>query len=507
MTESAEADRAALKRLFLSSSADEDVTAAEEKLLASPPPRVDLSSLRPDVPLCRWPWAILPNHQRVVVVHEPQYILMFEQLLASPRPHEYVHLLLHGGTDDLDSEEFALRPGSKGAMAGTLVRIVASLRSQVQTSTQGLQVEGLVMVVQGLSRVHVTRQTQQYPYSRADVLLTPDVEALRAAARAGRRWLRGAGTLARTDAVVRTRLALEAAAADDAYWLRHELANASLVASPTPKLCQLSASHRNGYVEVAAREAVEAMKRVPLLPRHLWYTNERSSEEEENTLARDAADLTVLLPDGAADAAFGNASAWHCEWIRSILDAAEDYAVEGEAQLGRRPSLGGLPQAVEQGADLDATEEADDDATIAQLEVQVWLELDSFLRLLASRNGGAMPAPAQVLSLMPPPPAAGWPEEFMLSQVVLRLREMAAKQRATGIVDLEDAEPYVPCSTELYSARRRAQRLSFTIWCMIRAENHDLQKVLETQSTSDRLRLAVLRLREMREQARGQMPK
>ena len=42
---------------------------------------------------------------------------------------------------------------------------------------------------------------------------------------------------------------------------------------------------------------------------------------------------------------------------------------------------------------------------------------------------------------------------------------------------------------------------------MIRAENHDLQKVLETQSTSDRLRLAVLRLREMREQARGQMPK
>ena len=105
-----------------------------------------------------------------------------------------------------------------------------------------------------------------------------------------------------------------------------------------------------------------------------------------------------------------------------------------------------------------------------------------------------MPAPAQVLSLMPPPPAAGWPEEFMLSQVVLRLRETAAKQRATGIVDLEDAEPYVPCSTELYSARRRAQRLSFTIWCMIRAENHDLQKVLETQSTSDRLRLAVLRL-------------
>ena len=503
MTESAEADRAALKRLFLSSSADDDVTAAEEKLLAAPPPRVDLSSLRPDVPLCRWPWAILPNHQRVVVVHEPQYILMFEQLLASPRPHEYVHLLLHGGTDDLDSEEFALRPGSKGAMAGTLVRIVASLRSQVQTSTQGLQVEGLVMVVQGLSRVHVTRQTQQYPYSRADVLLTPDVEALRAAARASRRWLRGAGTLARTDAVVRTRLALEAAAADDAYWLRHELANASLVASPTPKICQLSASHRNGYVEVAAREAVEAMKRVPLLPRHLWYTNERSSEEEENTLARDAADLTVLLPDGAADAAFGNASAWHCEWIRSILDAAEDYAVEGEAQLGRRPSLGGLPQAVEQGADLDATEEADDDATIAQLEVQVWLELDGLVNPDAPRGEGASArlmtdadVPPELLGLLPPPPQGGWPEGFGLHD---RQEAMEARARLEALVGgggSRLAGLIGSAADAGYPLRRRAGRLSYAVWAVIGDEDGaPLQRVLEATSTAERLRFAVLRMR------------
>ena len=81
------------------------------------------------------------------------------------------------------------------------------------------------------------------------------------------------------------------------------------------------------------------MKRVPLLPRHLWYTNERSSEEEENTLARDAADLTVLLPD-AADAAFGNASAWHCEWIRSILDCRglrrRGRGAAGAAAVARR---------------------------------------------------------------------------------------------------------------------------------------------------------------------------
>ena len=32
----------------------------------------------------------------------PQYILMFEKLLAKPGPHEYVHLLLHRGDDDED---------------------------------------------------------------------------------------------------------------------------------------------------------------------------------------------------------------------------------------------------------------------------------------------------------------------------------------------------------------------------------------------------------------------
>ena len=50
---------------------------------------------------------------------------------------------------------------------------------------------------------------------------------------------------------------------------------------------------------------------------------------------------------------------------------------------------------------------------------------------------------------------------------------------------------------------RRAQRLSFEIWLAIREENHDLQAVLEASSTGDRLRLALLRLRVLREQVKG----
>ena len=49
--------------------------------------------------------------------------------------------------------------------------------------------------------------------------------------------------------------------------------------------------------------------------------------------------------------------------------------------------------------------------------MQLWLEFDAFLRAIATRNGkgaAAMPVPSQLLSLMPPPPRAGWPAEFKL---------------------------------------------------------------------------------------------
>ena len=86
------------------------------------------------------------------------------------------------------------------------------------------------------------------------------------------------------------------------------------------------------------------------------------------------------------------------------------------------------------------------------------------------------------------------------AEEILSARAQAAKKRARQLVDAEDPEPYVPCSQELYPARRRAQRLSFCAWRLIHSEVDDLQRALETPSTSDRLRLVVLKLRELREQ-------
>ena len=68
VTASADADTnadaiAALKRSFYGAADNEEVR--EE---ADDPP---VGLLR-DMPLCRWPWEVLPHHQRVIVVHEPQ---------------------------------------------------------------------------------------------------------------------------------------------------------------------------------------------------------------------------------------------------------------------------------------------------------------------------------------------------------------------------------------------------------------------------------------------------
>ena len=88
----------------------------------------------------------------------------------------------------------------------------------------------------------------------------------------------------------------------------------------------------------------------------------------------------------------------------------------------------------------------------------------------------------------------------IVGQVVVQLRQKAAAARSKPRAQAAyDPQPYVPYAKEIYPARRRAQRLSFSIWTLIRQENADLQQVLETASTCDRLRLAVRRLRELRE--------
>ena len=136
-----------LRSLFLSSGAEE-AEGTDTRAAAA------LGMLL-DVPLCRWPWEILVHVQQCVNVHEPQYTLMLDQvwniqllhnvrdacnphscrplpsharpqLLATPPPHLYVHLVLPGGTRSLSDPEYELLPDSKAPLVGTLVQVRAS---------------------------------------------------------------------------------------------------------------------------------------------------------------------------------------------------------------------------------------------------------------------------------------------------------------------------------------------------------------------------------------------
>ena len=109
-----------------------------------------------------------------------------------------MHLVLPGGTRSLSDPEYELLPDSKAPLVGTLVQVRASISNHTDPSTDIssthlnarlylVQVRAHVrlddsrqlLLVQGLSRVHVLRPTQAEPYSRADVQLMPDVEVLR----------------------------------------------------------------------------------------------------------------------------------------------------------------------------------------------------------------------------------------------------------------------------------------------------------------------------------------
>ena len=158
-------------------------------------------------------------------------------------------------------------------------------------------------------------------------------------------------------------------------------------------------------------------------------------------------------------------------------------------------------------------------------------------------------APQQLLSLLPPPPAeAGWPSSFALQaraappcpwararrdaptegappggsqRVAAELQRQAYRRRAASYLDYPLSEPEVggglleeEASAEPYQKlpptfppRRRAQRLSYAVWTVIGDEGllsrrfkwgvAHLQPLLEAEGTSDRLRLALLRMREL----------
>ena len=147
--------------------------------------------------------------------------------------------------------------------------------------------------------------------------------------------------------------------------------------------------------------------------------------------------------------------------------------------------------------------------------MQVWLELDNLVNPDGPRGpGGAQgfftegDMPRALLALLPPPPASGgWPDGFGLARLADQMEQRARLERLVSGDGDEKTAPapqsdaaaasaaFTRPGPDVYPARRRAARLSYAVWALLAGDGAPLQRVLETTSTAERLRFAILRIR------------
>eukprot|EP00747_Dinoflagellata_sp_TGD_P178782 gnl/TRDRNA2_/TRDRNA2_28383_c0_seq1.p1 gnl/TRDRNA2_/TRDRNA2_28383_c0~~gnl/TRDRNA2_/TRDRNA2_28383_c0_seq1.p1 ORF type:complete len:613 (+),score=101.51 gnl/TRDRNA2_/TRDRNA2_28383_c0_seq1:158-1996(+) len=453
-----------LRKMFMAPAA-QDVPEAEA--MSTPSNATDdvrRLGLLLDLPLCRFSWCILPHHQVTLNIWQPQYTLMFSKLLAEPGPHYYLHVLLPGGAESLGQPGYELVPGSQASLVGTLMRVVYAKQ----------QPDGrLALVVQGLARGVVLRSTQDLPYSRGDVQILPESEALLAGACAVERYLEGQLRAGSADSasnpnssvsvpdLVKRRMVTAAVVAETESFFPYEATQLSMDAGGNiAPLNQFNESSIESVSSVA--DTMENAFRETMIP----------VSEELNKLYNGSLVM---------------------ETLQVAVTAAKNFATSGA---------------------LHSDEEALE--TLGMLEVQVWLELDDLLKILteaAKEVRGSIPIPSQVLGLLPPAPQpAGWPENFELNIIVeqldIRHRNLTATANASPpAAGTTRAISYVPVDPR-YPLRKRAERLSWVIWAIIGTQKIGVnafggspyQEVLEAEGTADRLRLALRKMRELKQQ-------
>ncbi|BDA48717.1 hypothetical protein COCOBI_12-3990 [Coccomyxa sp. Obi] len=144
---------------------------------------------------------------------------MFRQLLAGPRPWQFGHIYLPGGSVNLGSPEYELAPGSRAPMTGTLVEILSYL---------WMEDGRLLVLAVSICRIRVVKARQALPYSTADVEVWPDEEEVAAQSSAAMHAVDSCNSSGEMDmsAVMQTidTAARAAAIAHSQVWHEYELA-------------------------------------------------------------------------------------------------------------------------------------------------------------------------------------------------------------------------------------------------------------------------------------------
>ena len=82
------------------------------------------------------------------------------------------------------------------------------------------------------------------------------------------------------------------------------------------------------------------------------------------------------------------------------------------------------------------------------------------------------------------------------------LNTPALNRVGVGLALTQRSDHQPGCRPGVLPPRRRAQRLSYAIWAVIGGEGAEQQPLLEADSTADRLRIALRRMRDVAAQLR-----
>lgn len=162
--------------------------------------------------------------------------------------------------------------------------------------------------------------------------------------------------------------------------------------------------------------------------------------------------------------------------------------------------------------DLDGPDVAtEEDALDAEFEL--WIELDALAKIISKLNPKAnteQAIPTQILGLLPnDEDGRPWPKGFKLSRYTKKMSNLYSILEKNGNFQLNKDEPDQLKAVEGYPALRRARRLSYIVWALLDTILGDdyikeegrvtKQQILEMNSTTARLKAALLRIREINE--------
>ena len=127
------------------------------------------STVLNDLPLYRVEKTQLPGYQTVLNVNEFDAHMFWEIISGKSKPWYFGHILLPGGSINLDNPSYELHEGTLAPLTGVLMKIC-----DYQQKDDGT----LMLIVQAIEKIKVLETKRHTPYAVATVQVVPEEELL-----------------------------------------------------------------------------------------------------------------------------------------------------------------------------------------------------------------------------------------------------------------------------------------------------------------------------------------